>query len=117
MPLFGLPALAVMGGGLVARFFSLSIVKFLALKLLAWVSITVVLPLVLYKWFIGIQQKALSRIIESMSDFAGDLNPAVIELTGIGAYIADHLNLTQGVSVLLGGALIAYSMRVVMRRG
>ncbi len=113
--MFALPYLITALGGIVMRILGSSVVRFLAIKILAWTSLTVILPLMLWKVWMKVQVYMLERVMGSLAEYAGTINPAVIELTGIGAYIADHLMLAEGVSVLLGGALIAYSMKLVKR--
>jgi hypothetical protein len=91
-------------GGLFARFLTGTGLRYLAYKALILFLAVTILPAVLMKvWFL-IKLTGLYFVSTYVGDLiAGGLFESVtkLEITGVGAYLAEQLQLAQGVSILL----------------
>lgn len=110
-------ALITFIGGIVVKFFSNSVVKYLALKALLLSLFTVILPVVLFKVWLKIQVWVMDFLAENISSLTGGAiaEPAVVEFTGLAAWLADLLKLPQCASVLLSCAVVSFSLKFIKR--
>lgn len=98
-------------GGLFARFLTGAGLRYMAYKALILFLAVTILPAVLMKvWFL-IKLTGLYFVSTYIGDLiAGGLFESVtkLEITGIGAYLAEQLQLAQGVSILLSCAFAGW---------
>ena len=88
-----------------------SVIKFLATKALLFFLFMVVLPIALFKAFSFITQWVLSYTSQAIS--ATGTSSFVIQLTGIAAYLGDHLQLPLCFSILLSAMATRFALRAI----
>lgn len=98
-----------------SRFFTNTVVKFLAYKALLLFLFVFILPAVLLKLFFVIKLYLLNFMISMLPNLFGTFanNAGVVNITGVGAYIGDHLKLAQGVAVLVSCTLSGWIVRMI----
>lgn len=95
-------------GGLLARFFSDSLVKWLAFKGLAIALVTITLPIVL--------KNVITWLFEVLHSVAGSalsgnsMSSVMLEFSGFAGYLASHLLLPDCLAVIL----TAVSIRLIL---
>lgn len=97
-------------GSLGAKFLTDSLLKFAAYKILAFVLLTVTFPIVI--------KNLITWLFEILTSFVddielGDLSSTVVELTGLAAYVAQHLQLVDCVSVILTAIAIRFTLNFI----
>jgi len=91
------------------QFLSSSVVRFVALKVLLTTLLVVVLPIVLQNLFC----KILGVFHNKMLDVVGDPQSTIVQLSGLAAFFAEHLQLPLVVSILLGAVATRSSLKLM----
>lgn len=96
--------LAAKFGVLFGQGFLVELAKWTAFKLLITAFITVGIYIIANNLIVWL----VTTILEQTSQFAsqGSMDSPVIQLTGLGAYFANHLRLTQSFSLIVTGFTI-----------
>jgi len=97
--------------GLFTRFLGSNVIKFVAYKIMFLFLIVTILPVVLLKlWYLTktiILENVMSVLASMMP--GGFLESAgMVNITGVGGYIATHLLLVQSISVLVSCAIAGW---------
>ena len=104
-----LPLISVLGAG-----FLRLVAVGLGMKIVLATLIMVVLPLVLKKfffsWITEVIQFALGTI-----DASSNLQAVIIEITGVGAYLAQHLRLQDCLAVTISAILTRFTLSFVVK--
>lgn len=93
----------------------ISTAKFVAYRgLLLFLAVSI-LPAVLIKVFFWIKSWGLDFVSSMLVDYlpAGFGDNGMLQLTGLAAYFADHLNIVQGVSILVSCAFTGWVVRLI----
>lgn len=98
-----MPAIA-----LILSWLGRAVVVVVSLKALLITLSIVVLPAVLNNLFLDIGESAFSVISSNVHD--GSLSPAVLQLTGMAAWIAEKMNLRECFSIILSGVAFKWSI-------
>jgi len=97
------PVAALIGvvGGAVAKLLSVETLKFIAMRAMMLSLFTVILPVVLYNVANSLLNDYLAYVSSVLpgSGYEG----AIIELSGLGAWLAQRLQLVSCVSIFLAG--------------
>lgn len=95
--------------------FAVRVGLFLAIKAVITTLFMLALPLLIFKaWFI-IQTYVL-EFVQTKIDFTSFFSSATtVDLTGVGAYLADHLQLSQGVSVVLSAVVLSFVISFIRK--
>lgn len=105
--------LALLGGilGGVLKFLTVEGAKAILIRALLLTAMTLVLPVVLYNVFSLI----VSETLEYASSYVGasGLTGVVIQLTGVAAWMGDHLKVVEAVSFLLSCSLCRFVISMV----
>lgn len=96
--------LAAKCGLIFGQGFLVEVAKWTATKLLLTAFLTVGIYIVANNLIVW----TVTKILEQTSQFAsqGSMESAAIQLTGLGAYLADHLLLTQSFALIVTGVTI-----------
>ena len=86
--------------------------KFVATRIMLYTLFTIVLPVVLFNVFIKIQTEILTYISTQLNA-ADPIQNAVIELTGLGAWFADNLQLQACLSVILSAVSLRFMLNII----
>lgn len=100
-------------GGAVAKMLSVETVKFVATRAMMYTLFTIVLPVVLYNVFTRI----LYEIIEYINaELAGSgMDGTMVQLTGMGAWIADQIQLPLAMSIFLSAVSLRWVISIIKR--
>ena len=109
MPVLFAPILAWFGS-LGAKFVTDSLLKFVAYKAFAFTLLTVTFPIVI--------KNLLTWLFELLTSYVttidlGDLSATVVNLTGLGAYLAQHLQLVDSLSIILTAIAIRFTLNFI----
>ena len=74
--------------------------------------ITLVLPVILYKGWLIVNEQVFAEIA---SVGATGVNSVVVQFTGMGAWVANHLRLPECIAVMLSGASAQFLLRMLGR--
>ena len=87
--------------------FLLELAKWTATKLLITAFLTIGIYIIANNLIVFI----VSKIVENVSTFSnqGSINPAIVQLTGLGAYFAGKLKIVPSVSLIVTG----FSIRAI----
>ena len=108
-PIYLLPFLSTIGS-FFAKFLTDSLLKFVAYKMLYFTLLTVTLPIViknLITWLFN----TLSSFVDDVD--LGDLDSVILQLTGLSAYLAQHLNLVDAITILLTATAIRFTLNLI----
>ena len=94
--------------GALSSFFGSAVVRFIALKIVLTTLMVVTLPIVLNNFAYKLLDLALNQISQSSS-----LSPAVINLTGLGAFFAERLNLVQVFNVIIAAVMTRFTLKLI----
>lgn len=111
-----MPAIIAFFSALFGRIITEGVVKYLAYKAMLLFLFVFVLPAVLLKLFFWIKTYMLDLVVqiidsELLSGF--DLGTGLLELTGLAAYLGNHLNLVEGVAVLISCAVSGWIISLI----
>lgn len=109
LPLVIVPLLTTIGA-FVGRFLTDNLLKFAAYKLLLFTLITVIFPVVvknLLTWLFN----TLTSFVDTID--LGDIESSVLQLTGLAAYLAQHLNLVDAVTIILTALVIRFTLNLI----
>ena len=103
-------SLAALGGGMLARMFTMEGLKFLAWRAFAIALCIGLGPVVIFKGFGLILMFMGTCGKEMMTSFLGSagLEPQVVQLFGVGAYIGTCLKVSESVSVFLSFLMLKF---------
>jgi len=104
MPLILAPIVAWFGS-----FVASSVARFIALKILLTTLLVIVLPIVLNNLIV----KLMTALYNKAVLVAGSTDSAMIQLSGLGAYLADSLSLPLIVSILLGAVSVSFTLNIL----
>lgn len=104
MPVFLVAIVAWFG-----EFLASSVARFIAMKILLTTLFVVVLPIILNNLIVEI----MTLIYEKAMTVLGDTQSALIQLTGLAAYLADLLQLPLFVSILLGAVSVSFTLNLL----
>jgi len=90
-------------------FLASSVARFIAFKILLTTLFVVVLPIVLNNLIVSLMTVLYDKALE----LVGTQDSAVIQLTGLGAYLADELSLPLALSVILGAVSLSFTLNVL----
>lgn len=85
----------------------------IAFKALALVVVGTLVPIAIYTGWKMIREKIYSAVQYSMPD---TWSGAMIQLTGMGAYIADNIYLPQAVAIVLSAMSVAWTLSFIRGR-
>lgn len=106
-----MPAIILAILGSLGRFFTDKLAYFVAMKALMILLLVTVLPLVLknlLNWFITSIYAVVSSHVE-----AGDIDSITLQFTGMGAYLASHLQFPLCFSILLSALAVRFVLNMV----
>lgn len=95
----------------VAKLLSFETLKFIATRAMLLSLFTLVLPVVLYNVYTGI----VSEVLTYAGGLVGSVDPAVIQLTGMAAWIAEKINLGQAMSMYLSACGLRFVLSFLVR--
>jgi len=81
-------------------------------SLLFW-GVAILMPIILYGLWVTLVTGAFNKIIEYLSSIT--LGPAVLDFSGVSAYLLDRLKAPQCLAVILSAWLSRLIMRIVFR--
>ena len=100
-----------------ARSSAIGVIRFLALRALLLFLVTMILPAVLVSVWFYCRTFVLDTIISffsvNLTLIFNDANSAMVQLTGLSAYLAQELRLAEGVGVLISCAILAWGLRTI----
>ena len=94
--------------GFISDLLASSVVRFLAIKLVLSALFITVLPIVLNNLFYHI----LSSFLSSISSHFPDTQSVTVQLTGLAAFLADHLQLVSFVSILMSALALRLTFKL-----
>lgn len=95
--------------GLFSDLLTSSVVRFLALKIVLSALFITVLPIILNNVFYSILNSLISSFSSSVS--SSNVHSITVQLTGLAAFLASHLQLVSFVSILMS----ALALRVTFK--
>ena len=104
--------ISVLGAGF-AKTLSIESVKFIATRAMLYTLFTLILPVILYNVF--------TRILQEMMDLASSeiqatgLQATVIQLTGMGGWIGEHLRIPECFALVMSAVGLAFTLRMLGR--
>jgi hypothetical protein len=103
--------LVTLAGGWLLKHFTFEVAKYIALRALIIGVCLAIGPIVLFKGFSMIIQFLLNYT----SSYIGGtgLEPAVVNIVGIGAYLAAKMKIAEGFSVFLSFLAVSFILRVI----
>jgi hypothetical protein len=90
------------------------VAKFMALRLLLIGLVSVLVPWAIYKAFLLISEQIINLMV-SQAGSDGMWSGTMIQLTGLGAWLATHLRFMECFTVLATAASFAFLMRLIKR--
>ena len=109
------PLVGLLGflGGLLGKVLSIETAKFLLYRGLILSAMTFILPTVLYNIFARVVSETMEYAMEHVtgSGFQGSM----VQLTGIAAWIAENIYLSQCVAIFLSALGIRFMLTMVKR--
>ena len=96
-------------GGWFGTLLASSVARFLALKIFLTLLFVTVLPIVLNNFFYKILEMGLSRVTSA----TGEIQSFVLQLSGLSAFFASHLQLVSAVSILLSALSLRFTLKVL----
>jgi len=110
IPIIGvIAALAGVAGKLLAT----ESIKFIATRALLYTLFTLVLPVILYNVFAKILQETLTYAMNQAG--SASFEGSVVHLTGIAAWIADNIYLSQAMSIFLSAVALRFVLSMIKR--
>lgn len=97
--------------GALGRLLSIEVAKAVAFRLIIYTGLTLILPVVLYNVYSLIISETLTYA-SSFVDGQG-LSSAVVSLLGLGAWLAECLNVPQAISLLLGCSFCRFVIKMI----
>ena len=88
---------------------SSSVVQFIAFKILLTTLFVIVLPLVLQNLFCKILEIFHNKMLATI----GDPQATIVQLSGLAAFFAEHLQLPLVISILLGAVATRTSLKLM----
>jgi len=90
-------------------FVASSVARFIALKILLTALFVVVLPIILNNLIVKLMTALYNKALLEV----GTTDSAIIDLTGLGAFLADSLSLPLIVSILLGAVSVSFTLNIL----
>jgi hypothetical protein len=106
-----MPALLAWLAGTVASFFASKTAEALALKIILTALFMVILPIVLNNVFYDIMESLLTAANEKVGDTG--TTSAVLQLSGLAAFLASHLRLPEALSIIITGVTTKVTLRLI----
>jgi hypothetical protein len=106
-----MPALLLFIGGAITRFFADKITYFLAMKLMMIGIVTLILPVIaknLFVWLAGVLHNVMMSAVSG-----NEIQSFVIQFSGVGAYLASHLNIPTCFSIIITAVTIRLILNFV----
>jgi len=103
---------SILGG--IAKLLSVDTLKFVATRIMLYSLFTLVLPVVLYNVFSLIVNETLSYISSNLG--SEGIEGTIIELTGVGAYLGNHLQLEAALALILSAVALRFTLSILIRR-
>lgn len=100
---------AIYGG--LGRFFTDKLAYFGAVKAIMTVLMVSVLPIVLKNTFNWIIEKIYSVVNTHVT--TGSLDPIILQFTGVGAYLATHLQFQLCFSILITAVIVRFTLNMI----
>ena len=94
-----MPAIVAVIGGMIAKLFGASALKFLATKALLLTITTLVLPVILFNVFVKIQESIMTYALSQVS--GSGVSSATIQIAGVGAWIGQEIQLPLCMSMVM----------------
>lgn len=108
-----LPALSLVGLAIawLAKHFTFEIAKYIAIRALVIGVILNIGPWVIFKGISLLMQFLLNYA----SSYVGDqeVQPVMIQMTGIAAYLANILQIPQGISIFLSFLSVSFALKIM----
>jgi|Deesub1362A_J573_1020465.scaffolds.fasta_scaffold04255_4 hypothetical protein len=96
--------------GLVGSLLSSSVARFVALKIVLWGLFVTVLPVVLINVFAEILQGLMDVVGASVGSGS---EPLLVQFTGFAGWLAYHLRIPEGFSLLFSALAFRFTLRLV----
>ncbi len=99
--------------GILAKILAGDVIKYLATRALLLTLVTVILPIVLYNVFSTIVTETMEYAVANMQ--GGSITGAAIQITGIGAWMAQKLLIPQCLSIFLSALSVKWVLSFLRR--
>jgi len=112
-------ALVAIVGAELLKLFSFETVKFVAWRVMIGILILTVLPIGLFKGY-GLIMRFIgtygSGVVNSLLTQA-NVQPQIVNLWGVGAYLAGHLRIGEGISIFISMLVIKFCWSLLPKWG
>jgi len=99
------------GGGIIARFFGLQAIKFLAIKALVISFCSVILPIIIMQVIMKLQTLFIGYITSKINE--GGIPSVTLQLTGLTGWMANELQIPLCISIILSAVALHFSLRLL----
>ena len=99
-------------GGIAVKMFSLSALRFFAMKAFVWTMFLTVLPVILYNVISKIMQEIMNYASAAITGQVGTQG-IVLQLTGMAAWIFNTMNLTIGISLIFSAIALRFMLNLM----
>ena len=93
----------------IARLFSASVLRWLAMKTLLTTLFIIVLPIVLNNFI----SKLIDVAFNIINNYLGETNTIVVSFTGLASYILNEIYFTNWFSIILSAILLKITLRLI----
>ncbi len=94
-----MPAIIAVIGGMIAKLFGASVLKFLAIKALLLTITTLILPVILFNVFVKIQETIMNYALSQVS--GSGVTSSTIQIAGVGAWVGQEIQLPLCMSMIM----------------
>ncbi len=104
-------ALLALLGGIFAKFLTIDMAKFLAMRALLLSLFTLVLPVVLYKLFVEVLDEIMQYSSDAVS--GAGMSSTIMDLTGFAGWIAAQMNLSASLAIFFSALALRYTLSMI----
>lgn len=98
-------------GGVAARFLTVGVAKYIAVKALLIGLFTLVLPVILYNVFTRILQEIISEATNRIG--VSGMSSVVFTLSGFGAWIGTNIQAPAAFSIIISAVALRFSLNLI----
>ncbi len=106
-----MPAIVAVIGGLIAKLFGASVLKFLATKALLLTITTLILPVVLFNKLVKVQETIMNYALSQVS--GSGVTSASIQIAGVGAWIGQEIQLPLCMSMIMSAVATRFVLNML----
>ena len=106
-----MPAIIAVIGGLIAKLFAASVIKFLAIKAILLTLTTLVLPVVLFNVFVKVQESIMNYALSQVS--SSGVTSSTIQIAGVGAWVGQEIQLSLCMSMIMSAVATRFVLNML----